>query len=142
MLGGASADGDPTAAAADAALADALIEWGVSPGNSAAPRSGGLGGGGTTGAAAAAPSAEGAAIVDANFALLRDFAAEDEENGDVAAAMSDEFTLPPATPTLYVMRRVIAAARLANAHDFVRDLLPDAYDTEVSRRLLAWVEEG
>lgn len=62
---------------------------------------------------------------------------EDEDNRDEEAELleNDDPTieLPPPTPTLSVMQRVIQSAQSANAHKFVEDL-PDGYETYVGER--------
>ena len=62
---------------------------------------------------------------------------EEEDNRDEEAELleNDEQTieLPPPTPTLSVMDRVIRAAEAANAHKFVAEL-PDGYETYVGER--------
>jgi ABC-type multidrug transport system fused ATPase/permease subunit len=60
---------------------------------------------------------------------------DDEEDEDAALGLSQSsYGLPAATPTLEVMSQVMDAARLANAHDFIRQLLPDAYDTVLGEK--------
>jgi ABC-type multidrug transport system fused ATPase/permease subunit len=60
---------------------------------------------------------------------------DEEEDEDAALGLSQSsYGLPAATPTLEVMSQVMGAARLANAHDFIRQLLPDAYDTVLGEK--------
>jgi len=56
--------------------------------------------------------------------------AEEEREEEDAAARMDP---PPSTPTLPVMKAIIAAAKAANAHQFITEF-PDAYETLVGER--------
>ena len=88
------------------------VEGGEAEGGSSSSSSSGV-------AAVAAAAAEGVE-------------AEEEEEGeeeDAGAALDP----PPSTPTLAAMRAIIAAAKAANAHDFISQF-PDAYETMVGER--------
>jgi hypothetical protein len=67
------------------------------------------------------------ADADAGGAGEAELDEEEEEEAERAPAF------PPPTPTLAVMRSVVAAARLANALGFVREL-PDGFETLVGER--------
>ena len=54
---------------------------------------------------------------------------EDEEDEE-----EESLDLPPPTPTLRTMRSIVAAAKLANAHDFISSTMPDGYETLVGER--------
>ena len=55
---------------------------------------------------------------------------EEEREEEDAATLLDP---PPSTPTLPAMKAIIAAAKAANAHDFITGF-PDAYETLVGER--------
>jgi hypothetical protein len=71
--------------------------------------------------------ADADADADAGGAGEAELDEEEEEEAERAPAF------PPPTPTLAVMRSVVAAARLANALGFVREL-PDGFETLVGER--------
>lgn len=60
-------------------------------------------------------------------------APDDEEGNDEDDRTDADIEVPPETPTLSSMRKIIAASKAANAHDFIR-AFPDSYETFVGER--------